>query len=84
MIFVNKVKMTLKLERGLPEEAKVVTELARHWDERSGAGRRKVRTGVVPQALFAPQRMNVKIFKLNDMSIFCLIVRFTATPSTFL
>ena len=45
-------------------------ELERHWDERSGAGGRKVGTGVAPQALFAPQRMNVKIFKVDDMSSF--------------
>ena len=48
----------------MTEEAKVVKELERHWDERPGAGGRKVGTGVAPQALFAPQRMNVKIFKL--------------------
>ena len=45
-------------------------ELERHWDERPGAGVRKVGTGVAPQALFAPQRMNVKIFKVDDMSSF--------------
>ena len=54
----------------MTEEAKVVKELERHWDERPGAGVRKVCTGVVPQALFAPQRMNVKIFKVDDMSSF--------------
>ena len=45
-------------------------ELERHRRERSGAGGRKVGTGVAPQALFAPQRMNVKIFKVDDMSSF--------------
>ena len=70
MIFVNKVKMTLKLERGLTEEAKPVKELERHWDERPGAGVRKVSTGVAPQALLAPHRVNVKIFEVDDMSIF--------------
>ena len=45
-------------------------ELERHWDERPGAGVRKVGTGVAPQALFAPQRMNVKIYEVDDMSSF--------------
>ena len=45
-------------------------ELERHWDERPGAGVRKVGTGIAPQALFAPQRMNVKIVEVDDMSIF--------------
>ena len=54
----------------MTEEAKVVKELERHWDERPGAGVRKVGTGVAPQALFAPQRMNVKIFEVDDMSMF--------------
>ena len=35
-----------------------------------GAGGRKVGMGVAPQALFAPQRMNVKIFEVDDMSMF--------------
>ena len=52
------------------EEAKVVTELDRQWRERSGARGRKPGTGVAPQALLAPQRMNVKIFEVDDMSIF--------------
>ena len=62
--------MTLMLECGLTEEAAVMQELERHWDKRPGAGIRKVGTGVAPQALFAPQRMNVKIFEVDDMSIF--------------
>ena len=62
--------MTLKLERGLTVEAAVMKELERHWDERPGAGVRKVGTGVAPQALFAPQRMNVKIFQVDNMSSF--------------
>ena len=62
--------MTLMLESGLTEEAAVVKELERHWDERPGAGVRKVGTGVAPQALFAPQRMNVKIFQVDNMSSF--------------
>ena len=36
----------------------------------AGGGGGKVGTGVAPQALFAPQRMNVKIFKVDDMSSF--------------
>ena len=52
----------------MTEEAKVVKELERHWDERPGAGVRKVGAGVAPQALFAPHRMNMKIFKVDDMS----------------
>ena len=36
----------------------------------AGGGVRKVSTGVAPQALFAPQRMNVKISKVDDMSSF--------------
>ena len=54
----------------MTEEAKAVKELERHWRERSGARGRKPGTGVAPQALFAPQRMNVKIFEVGDMSIF--------------
>ena len=54
----------------MTEEAEVVKELERHWDERPGAGVRKVGTGVAPQALFAPQRMNAKIFEVDGMSIF--------------
>ena len=70
MILLHKVKMTLMLECGLAEKAKVVKELERHRRERSGAGDRKVGTGVAPQALFAPQRMNVKIFQVDKMSSF--------------
>ena len=70
MILLNKVKMTLMLECGLTEEAKVVKELERHWRERSVARGRTPGTGVAPQALFAPQRMNVKIFEVFDMSSF--------------
>ena len=62
--------MTLMLEGGLTEEAKVVKELERQCGARAGAGGRKVGTGVAPQALFAPQRMNVKFFEVDDMSIF--------------
>ena len=54
----------------MTEEAKVVKELERHWDERPEAGVRKVGTGVAPQALFAPQRMNMKIFQVENMSSF--------------
>ena len=36
----------------------------------AGGGVRKVGTGVAPQALFAPQRMNVKIFEVEDICIF--------------
>ena len=62
--------MTLMPEWGLTEKAKVVKELERHWRERSGAGGRKVSTGIAPQALLAPHRMNVKFFEVDDMSIF--------------
>ena len=68
----------------MTEEAKVVKELERQGGERSGMGGRRVGTGVAPQALIAPQRMNVKIFEVDNMSIFFKNVRFTATPSTFL
>ena len=62
--------MTLKLEGRLTAEAAVVKELERHWDERPGAGVRKVGTGIAPQVLFAPQMMNVKMFEVDDMSSF--------------
>ena len=70
MILLNKAKMTLMLECGLTEEAKVVKELERHWRERSGAGGRKVDTGVAPQALLAPHKINLKFFEVDDMIIF--------------
>ena len=51
------------------EEAKVVTELERHWRERSGARGRKMGTGVVPQALLAPHKISLKFFEVDDIAI---------------
>ena len=70
MILLNKAKMTLMLERGLIEEAKVVTELERQWRERSGARGRKKSTGVAPQALLAIHNMSLKFFEVVDVAIF--------------
>ncbi len=67
MILLNTVKMTLMLEWGLAEKAKVVKELERHWGERPGAGGRKVGTGVAPQALFGPRRGALNIFEVDRM-----------------
>ena len=52
MIFVDKVKITLKLECGLTEEAKVVKELERHWDERPRAGGLKSKHGSRATGIF--------------------------------
>ena len=54
----------------MTEEAKVVKELERHWRERSGAGGRKVGTGVAPQALLAPHKISLKFFEVGDIAIF--------------
>ena len=70
MILLNKAKMTLMLERGLTEKAKVVKELERQWRERSGAGGRKVGTGVAPQALLAPHKISLKFFEVDDITVF--------------
>ena len=69
MILLNKAKMTLMLECGLTEEAKGVKELERHWRERSGAGGRKVGTGVAPQALLAPRKIILNLFEVGDITI---------------
>ena len=45
-------------------------ELERHWDERPGAGGRKIGTGVAPQALFDPRGGTLKIFEVDRMSFF--------------
>ena len=52
------------------EEAKVVAELERHWRERSGARGRKPGTGVVPQALLAPHKISLKLFEVDDITVF--------------
>ena len=59
----------------MAEKAKVVKELERHWDERPGAGVRKVGTGIAPQAFFAPQRMKVKILKVDIVKVGKLVER---------
>ena len=48
-------------------------ELERHWRERSGAGGRKMGTGVVPQALLAPHKKSLKFFEVDDIAFFFLM-----------
>ena len=51
------------------EEAKVVTELERHWRERSGARGPKPGTGVAPQALLATHKISLKFFEVDGIAI---------------